>query len=89
MLRVRRSLPRRPAPSSSRTYVVLAVGEPATAGGVRALGTLSAPCRGAARALAQALHADVLPCRLRVVAAGSAPGDLVARALACDGQAVA
>jgi hypothetical protein len=33
------------------------------------------------------LHADVLPSRLRVVAAGSARGDLVARALACDGRA--
>jgi hypothetical protein len=80
---------RQPAPlrPQERTYVVLAVG--AAPGAARPLGTVDAACRGAARALACVLHGDVLPSRLRVVAAGSAPGDLVARALACDGRAVA
>ena len=75
-----------PFPPQGRTYLVLAVDAAPGGAGVRPLGTVDALCRGAARALARAVHADVLPSRLRVVAAGSAPGDLVARALACDGR---
>jgi len=73
-----------PAAPNVRTYVVLDVGD--AWAGPRPLGVVSAACRGAARALAHVVHADVLPDRLRVVAAGSASGDLVARALARDGE---
>ena len=78
---------RQPAPfRQDRTYVVLAVDAAPGGAEARPLGTVDAVCRSAARALARVLHADVLPSRLRVVAAGSARGDLVARALACDGR---
>lgn len=69
-----------------RTYVVVALdGASRSPRRLRPLGTVVAACRGAARALAHALHAGVPPERLRVLAAGSAPGDLVARALSLDG----
>jgi hypothetical protein len=72
---------RNATPSPTRTYLVLVVGG---AGRPRPLGTVVAPCRGSARTLARAIHADVSPAFLRVQAAGSASADLVARALAMD-----
>jgi hypothetical protein len=70
-------------PRTDRTYVVVAVDETAR---VRPLGTVAAGCRAAARSLARLLHDSVPAERLRVLAAGSAPGDLVARALALDAR---
>ena len=88
MLHTSTSIRRQPSPlPAARTYVVLDVGDAAAR--LKPLGTVNAPCRGSARALAVAVYADVSPARLRVVAAGSAPGDLVLRALARDGEAAA
>jgi len=79
------SLPARPPRDAlpARTYIVVAVGEGGL-GTARPLGTVEAAGRTAARALACVLHADVAPWHLRVQAAGGAPADLVARALAMD-----
>ena len=61
-------------PATARTYLVLVV--PA-AGRPRPLGTVVAPSRDGAQAIARAVHADVSPALLRVLAAGSASADLV------------
>ncbi len=83
---------------SGRTYIVLLAGDgtPSTAR-PRPLGTVAAAGAAAARVLARELaHTftgasaqEVPPSRLRVVAAGSAPCDLLWRALAMDGARMA
>ena len=75
---------------SSRTYVVLALADATGVLGLaRPLGTIEAPARGVARAIAAALFGDVPAGCLRVLAAAAAPADLVARALALDGAPLA
>lgn len=82
---------------SLRTYVVLTLADAVPSprpdrygaqrqgtDSLRPLGTVAAPARRLAKAAAQLLHPGVAPGALRVVAAASAPGTLLVRALAAD-----